>query len=196
MADRWYIELDSGESIKADLNIIAELSLYEGRELTEDELTELREAAARFGAKERAFRLLSSRQMSRKELTDKLTQKGETPEAAEYAAELMERIGAVNDGEYAHTIVRHYAGKGYGAGRIKSELMRRGISKELWEDALSEMPESDDTLDALIASKLRGEAPDRRELKKLTDMLMRRGFSWPEIKGALGRYDEMIEEIE
>jgi regulatory protein len=196
MADRWYLVLSNGESVKADLNMIADLSLYEGRELTDEELSELLERASLFGAKERAYGMLSTRQMSRKELTEKLTKKGETAEDAEAVSELMERIGAINDSEYARTIVRHYAKKGYGEGRIKNELSRRGIPKELWEEALSEKPESDDTLDRLIASRLKGETPDKKELKKLTDMLLRRGFSWSEIKSALGRYDELLEETE
>lgn len=193
---RWYAELDESDSIKVDINMIADFALYVGRELSDEELCELKEAESRLNAKERALRMLSTRQMSRKELTDKLTQKGESPEAADAAAELMERVGAIDDGEYAGTIVRHYSKKGYGAGRIKNELSRRGISKELWDEALRQMPESDDTLDALIERKLRGREPDKKELKKVTDMLLRRGFSWSEIKSALGRYDEMLDTLE
>lgn len=193
---RWYADLEDGDSIKVDINMIADFSLYVGRELDDEELEELKAEEAKLKAKERALRMLGTRQMSRRELTNKLTQKGESPEAADAAAELMERVGAIDDGEYAGTIVRHYARRGYGIGRIKQELSRRGIAKELWEPALAEMPESDDTLDTLIETKLRGREPDKKELKKLTDMLLRRGFSWSEIKGALGRYDEMLETTE
>ena len=196
MEGRWYAELENGVSIRADINMIADFSLYVGRELSDEELEELKAAEERLTAKERALRLLENRQMSRKELTDKLTRKGESVEAAEAAAELMERVGAIDDREYARTVVRHYARKGYGVGRIKSELIRRGIDRELWEEALSEMPETDDTLDTLIQNKLRGREPDKNEVKKLTDMLLRRGFSWGEIKGALGRYDELLETAE
>lgn len=196
MEGRWYAELEDGVSIRADINMIADFSLYVGRELSDEELEELKAAEERLTAKERALRLLENRQMSRKELTDKLTRKGESAEAAEAVAELMERVGAIDDREYARTVVRHYARKGYGVGRIKSELIRRGIDRELWEEALSEMPETDDTLDTLIQNKLRGREPDKNEVKKLTDMLLRRGFSWGEIKGALGRYDELLETAE
>ena len=48
--------------------------------------------------------------------------------------------------EYAAMIVRHYSAKGYGENRIKAELSRRGIARELWEDALVFLPEPDETL--------------------------------------------------
>jgi len=196
VADRWYAELENGETIRVSLAIVADYSLYKGRELTDDELSALRDVAAESGAKSRALRMLGTRQMSRRELVDKLTQKGETEENAAAAADFMERIGAVNDEEYSKAIVRHYSKKGYGAARIKQELSRRGIPRELWDEALCELPEGDEAIDALIARKLAGREPDKREVKRLTDMLLRRGFSWGQIKAALGRYDEALEEME
>ena len=193
VADRFYAALENGERVKVDVNIIADLSLYAGRELSDAELTELRSRSGEFEAKQRALRLLSSRQMSRRELRKKLTEKGATDEAADAAADLMERIGAVNDAEYAASIVRHYSKMGYGAGRIRQELLRRGVDKELWDDALSGLPESGDKLDELITRRLRGGDPDEKELKRLTDMLIRRGFSWSEVRASLARYNETLE---
>ncbi len=193
---RFYVKLSDETTVTADINMIADFSLYEGRKLSEDEVTRLMAAEERSRAKERALHLLSNRQMSRRELIGKLTAKGDSAEAAENAADIMERVGALNDGEYARTVVRHYSKKGYGMGRIKQELSRRGINRELWDDALSELPEGTDTLDSLINKKLKGKAPDKKELKRLTVMLVRRGFSWSDIRTALGKYDEMLEMTE
>ena len=147
-------------------------------------------------AKEKALQLLEKRDYSRAELIKKLIEKGfDGTEAAE-AVDSLVSLGFVDDARYAPIVVRHYSQKGYGMGRIKSELTRRGVPKELWEDALAELSDSGDTLDAVIARKLGGRVPDRKELKRLTDMLLRRGFSWSEIKTALGRYDENLEETD
>ena len=196
LPDRWYLELETGESLKIGLDAVADFSLYEGRELSEAELGALRAGAGKFSAKERALRLLGARQMSRRELEKKLLDKGESPEDTEAALELMERIGAINDREYAGSIVRHYAAKSYGQRRIKDELMRRGVPKEYWDEALCELPEQEGDLDRLIMKRLRGESPDEREKKRLTDMLLRRGYSWREIREALGRYGESLEEYD
>ncbi len=89
--------------------------------------------------------------------------------------------------------MRHYAAKGYGAGRIRSELMRRGIPRELQEDALGTMPEPDAKIDRFIVSRLR-DPENRDELRKLTAALYRRGFSGEEIRSALARFHADLEE--
>ena len=59
------------------------------------------------------------------------------------------------------------------------------------------MPVQSEKLDELVAAKLRGVSrDDRKRIKKLTDMLLRRGFSWSEIKDALGRYEFELDAYE
>jgi regulatory protein len=186
---RWYIELSNGESVKGNVALIADFSLYTGRELTEDEYEELKASASRMNAKSRALRILGSRMLSKSELYDKLIEKGEEETDAESAVDYLESLGFINDSEYGKSLVRHYSSRGYGEGRIKNELYRHKVPKELWEDVLTELPEDTDAIDTLIDRRLRGSTPDKKELKRLTDMLMRRGFSWEQIKSALNRYE-------
>ena len=145
-------------------------------------------------AKERALALLNRRDYSRGELLKKLLEKGEEPEAAEAAVERLAELGFVDDARYARLIVRHYAAKGYGARRVKQELHHRGIPPELFDEAMEQMPEQDETVDRLLRSRLKSEAPDRGELKKASDFLLRRGYSWDEVRAALRRYNASIEE--
>ena len=186
-AERVSIELDSGEEIKASLALIAELRLYAGKALEEPELEALRSSAGLALCKTRAVDLLSYRPMSAKELRDKLQQKGETSENAEAAAEWLQEKGLLDDGRYAGMVVRHYAGKGYGQGRIRQELQRRGIPRDLWEEALEQLPEQEDKIDSFLHSRLR-EPEDRAQIQKVSDALIRRGFSWEEIRAALARF--------
>ena len=138
-------------------------------------------------AKKRALRLLERRDYSRKELILKLTEKGEPLEDAEAVADRMTELGVIDDERYSRMLVRHYAAKGYGACRIKQELYRHGIHTDLWEEAMEELPSQEEILDKLLRSKLRGEEPDRKEIKKATDAMLRRGFSWSEISAAMRR---------
>ena len=137
--------------------------------------------------KTRALRILERRDVSRWELIEKLTAKGESPEAAEAVADWLVGLGVVDDVRYAAMVVRHYAAKGYGKSRIRNELFRHGLPKDLWEEAMLQSPEQDETIDRLLRSKLRSSAPDRAELKRATDALLRRGFSWSEIQSAKQR---------
>ena len=145
-------------------------------------------------AKEKALALLDRRDYSRAELLKKLTEKGEDETEAAEAVERLAELGFVDDSRYAPIIVRHYAAKGYGPQRVRQELQRRGIPKELWDEAMEQMPQQDDTIDRLLRSKLKSESPDRAELKKAQDFLLRKGYGWDEIKAALGRYNSEIEE--
>ena len=102
-------------------------------------------------------------------------------EDAEAVADRMMELGIINDERYSRMLVRHYAGKGYGACRIKQELYRHGIHTDLWEEAMEEIPSQEEQMDKLFRSKLRSSNPDQAEIKKATDALLRRGFSWSEI---------------
>ncbi len=128
---------------------------------------------------------------SEKELRDKLAQKGVLEEDLETVVALCLDYGFVNDEEYAGMIVRHYTALGYGPGRIRQELKRRGIPAELWEAALKELPEGTETIDRLLAARLRGkDLSNRRERDKAANALFRRGYSWDDIRSAMERLRE------
>ena len=145
-------------------------------------------------ARQRALKILERRDVSRKMLLDKLTEKGISNTDAEEVADWLCGLGVVNDERFASLVVRHYAAKGYGAGRIRSELYRRGIPRELWDDALQELPEQDDQIDTLLRRRLRSDTPDRDELRRASDYLYRRGFGRDEIRAAIARYQDNYEE--
>jgi regulatory protein len=147
--------------------------------------------------KERALALLDRRDYSRAELIRKLAEKG-VPEAdAAEAADRLAELGFVDDARYAPIVVRHYAAKGFGERRIRQELMRRGIPRELWDEALGEMPDQTGRIDALLRSRLSGADPgDRDALRRASDFLLRRGFDWDEVKEAVERYTSEYEDAD
>ena len=210
-AGRWLVWFEDGSLLRVGESEVVSLSLYTGKELTEDEAEALAEAAGQSRLNARAVELLSARPMSRKELVDKLSaparrrrKPGEdVPEpgpetlarereslrrGAEKAADRLEELGLLNDGEYARTVVRHYSAKGYGVRKLRDELYRRGVPRELWEDALAELEPDTSGIDRLLAQKLRGAEPTRENLKRASDYLARRGFGWEEISAAIERY--------
>ena len=84
---------------------------------------------------------MAARQMlSKKELCRRLEKKGAAQEAAAETADWLEELGAVDDAAFAGVIARHYGALGYGARRVQQELQRRGIPRELWEEALRQLP--------------------------------------------------------
>ena len=187
------VTLCGGEEIKTTLNVVTDLRLYAGRELDGEELKELRAASRSALARNRAMELLSRRPMSEKELIDKLIRKGEDEETAADCARWLRENGFLNDESYAAAVARHYAAKGYGPGRVRAELSRRGVDRELWDDTLEAMPENTDKLDRFIAARLT-DPEDRDQVRKVSAALYRRGYSWEEIRSALRRFNAETEE--
>lgn len=192
--DRYYAEFDSGDKLILTINHIADFGIYTGRCFSEDEFGKLKESTARTQLRARALRILGSRNMSRGELIQRLCDKGEAPGKAEETADWLEKIGALDDREYAGLIVRHYAAKGYGLARIKEELYRRKIPQEMREEALAQAPEPGDKPYELLKSRLRGRELSREEIRKAANYLYRRGFSWDEIKSAVNRLESETED--
>lgn len=192
--ERYELSFSDGTAVKTTLSVIADLSLYAGRELMDAEYESVLSASGLARAKERAMRIIGARAMSERELYDRLVEKGETEENAAECVRWLISLHLLDDAEYAAMAVRHYAAKGYGRRRIESELYRRKIPKRHWEAALAGLPEPDGTIDRLLRSRLRSPEPDRAEIKRASDFLLRRGFSWGEIREALARYASGIEE--
>ena len=216
---RWLVWLEDGSVVRVGEGDVVSLGLYAGKELSAAEGEALAAAGVRAKLMEQAVGLLSLRPMSRKELVDKLCapprpKRGKypydklddvpDPEAlqsqreallaqAESVADRLTELGLLNDGEYARTVARHYAAKGYGPRKLRDELYRRGVPREYWEDALAETETDDSQIDKLARQKLRGAEPTRENLKKVSDYLARRGYGWEEISSALERIREEYE---
>ena len=184
--------LDDGGEIRSTLGVVTELRLFRGRELDSEALETLQAHSGRALAREKALQLVSQRQMSAKELGKKLREKGFDGETADYCVAWIAERGLISEESYAAAIVRHYAAKGYGEGRIRHELMHRGIPRDLWDTALAAMSESTEKLDRLIAQRLR-DPEDRDAVRKLSAALFRRGYSGEEIRAALSCFQTSLD---
>lgn len=186
--ERFTLIFDDGTELKTTLGIITGRFIRSGMDFDEEAYNELVSASGLAMAKARALRIINARPMSREELRKRLIEKGETPENAEACADWLCRMGLINDAEYAGSVVRHYAAKGYGSARIKQELRHHGVPREMWDEAMLQMPEQDAYLERFIRARL-SEPGDRAQVKKVSDALFRRGYSWEQIRHALNEFD-------
>ena len=191
---RILVFLEDGACLKITEQELLDFGLRAGDQLDEAALKRLKEAAGVSNTRAVAADLIGKRAMSRRDLERKLQEKGASEAEARYAAEWLEAIGALNDAEYAAALARHCAQLGYGPARVREKLYEQGVPRELWEDALEELPGDGGQVDAFLQSKLRGRTPDEKEKRRLTTALLRRGFPWGEIKAAWGRLDETLED--
>lgn len=186
--ERFTLVFEGAQELKTTLGIITDRFLHSGMELSEEEYKDLASASTLSLCRARALRIINARPMSREEMRKRLTEKGETPENAELCADWLCEMGLINDEVYAGSVVRHYAAKGYGQARIKQELRRHGVPREMWDEALEQMPEQNEYLERFLRMRL-NDPNDRAQIKKVSDALFRRGYSWEQIKHALNEYD-------
>ena len=191
---RVLVFLEEGACLKITEQELLDFGLRAGDQMDDEALARLREAAGISNVKVTAADLVGKRAMSRCELEKKLVERGASHSEARYASEWLEAIGAIDDRDYAAVLVRHYGRMGYGPARVREKLYEKGVPRELWDEALEELADSAAQIDGFLTGKLRGRTPDERERRRLTSALLRRGFSWGDVKAAWLRQGQELPE--
>ncbi len=185
-AGRHTVRFDDGTSMRLYRQTVEDFGLYPGLELTVAEVSKLREAAGKMSARMRAVRIVSASSVSKRDLERRLIQKGEDPTQAKEAVQWMSDLDLVDDRKTAQQIVSRCIGKGYGLARAKQALYEKQIPKSCWEEALADYPDQTEHIVKFLHARL-GEEYDRKELQKAMEALMRRGYTYAEIRRGLSR---------
>lgn len=187
-AGRYRLSLSDGTILRLYPQTVADFGLFSGRELSQQEWESLNREAGSMSARMRSVRIVSASAVSSRDLTRRLVQKGERPEDARQAVAWMEDLGLVDDRETAKQVVARGLSRGYGKNRLRQMLYEKQIPQELWEEALEELPEPDEDIRRFLEKRLASDAGPK-ETKKAVDALMRRGFSWQDIRRVLSARD-------
>ena len=192
-AGRYWLVLSDGTKMGLYRQTVEDFGLYSGRELTEQELEQLKTAAGKMSAKMRAVRIVSASSVSRRDLEARLVQKGEDPDQAREAVEWMEELHLIDDRNTAEQVVHSCISKGYGLARAKQALYEKRIPKQYWEEALDGYPDQAEKIEAFLRSRLQ-EDSDRKQIQKAIDALLRRGHSYGTIRRVLNELSFDAEE--
>ena len=192
--DKLVIRTECGSYISARIDDAYKFRV--GDEISCEEAAELERAYNAETVKRSAARSLSHHSMSRYDLEKKLKSRGYSEEESSSAADWFEEKGIIDDASYARAAAEYYKNRGYGELRIREELKRRGIERELIDEILDELPSSYDEISSLIRKKLRGEVTDADKKRKLIAFLLRRGFKFDEIRMAMNDLELDTEGLE
>ena len=173
---------------------IEDFCLYTGKELSEEEMEKLRISAGQMSAKMRAVRIVSASSVSKRDLQQRLVQKGEDPEQARNAVQWMSDLNLLDDARVAEQVVQRCISKGYGLSRAKQALYEKRIPKQYWDDALADYPEQSEKIEDFLRSRLDQNA-DVKDVKRAIDALMRRGHSYGAIRRAMNGLSFEAEEF-
>lgn len=182
--------IDGEFVMNLDTQTLIENRFDVGREIDDEDLREIIALSNERRAKEKALWLISYRDHSKKELTDKIRRTCDA-EAAEKAVERMEELGLVDDEGYA----RRYAAQFINSKHMSPNgavhmLVQKGIDRELAAEIVEEIPiDTAENIRAVIDKKYRN-INDEKIKRRAVAALQRLGYRWDEIRSVLEEYSE------
>lgn len=139
-----------------------------------------------------ALRLLGLCDRSKKGLIERLLRKGYSAAAVGTVADEMESLGYIDDRRYAERFASDAVNRrDAGPQMIISGLQKKGIAREIIDDVLAAFSNDYAQVDVArraLGRRLRkGSVPprDKDEIRRLSDYLRRRGFSYDTIRDVL-----------
>ena len=186
------------------LDLIAELKLKPGTELSEAAFFRLEEAARTTACYDKALATLGARARSTADLKRYLKTKDFTDAEIAPAIDKLQSLGLLDDLEYARTFARARLApsRGFGPRRVAAELARKGVPRSIVDRVLAESSEEREQLRDEAAARgeslrsavheaaakkrraLEGLAPEVQR-RRMHGFLARRGFSSTEIAEVL-----------
>lgn len=187
--DRVNVFLDGEYGFAVTREQALSFGLSIGRELSVEEVAQLRAGDTVSKAIEAALRLLVVRPRSEHELRDRLKRKQFEPETIDLAMERVRGWGYLDDADFARRWVEsRVLHRPRGERMLKQELRAKGIDSDTISEVIEEADLDDVGAAIAVAEKI---APRLRSLdpqvarRRLTGQLARRGFSYDAISKAI-----------
>jgi regulatory protein len=191
-AGRFAIVVDGKLFATLSLDIIDRLGLHIGTSIADRrEAIEREEAALR--TYDRALSMLASQPRSVRDLERNLVRKGEDPVHVRSAIERLRAAGLVDDAVFARQLARSkLLGAGHSPRRLQQELGKRGVAREVADEAVNDVVEEEGVDQVSLAETaarkklrtLRGVDAATRS-RRLYGFLARRGYGPDTIRRAL-----------
>lgn len=189
---RFDLLVDGRHEATVSLDTIERLTLAIGR--TYDALrADVQREAVVLATYDRALNMLALRARSSRELRRQLVQKGEPAEQVDVAIAHLLAAGLLDDGAFARQFARSKAvGAGMSRRRIQQELGRRGVARQIGDDAIADVFEEEELDERVIV-----EQAARKKLRSLKNLdaetrsrrlyafLARRGYDLDDIRRAI-----------
>jgi regulatory protein len=135
-----------------------------------------------------AVRFIGVRPRSTREVVDYLRRKGFEGGEADVAVERLESSGLLNDRVFAESwVTNRNALRPRSRRMLAQELLAKGVASDVVQPVLDAMMGQDD--EARVAAQVvrkKRKLPGYQDERKLTEYLLRQGFSYEAIKKALG----------
>lgn len=179
--DRVNVYIDGKLAFSLLKEIQLKYSLYEEMEVDEEFIEGVLLEEEKLKAKNRALKFLSYRMRSTKEVMDKLKREGFQDFIIQDTIDYLEEYNLIDDLQFAKSFMKSkISNNTYGPEKIRYELYKKNIPKEIIEEVLNEYPDEYSIAYELAAKKIKSyKTDDKRKLYgKLGSYLQQKGFSY------------------
>lgn len=172
-------------------NIFEKYKVSVDMDFSEDEILEMKYFSDIERAKSRAINYISGKFKTKYEVRLKLKENGFAEEVIDEVLDILEKEEYLNDKIYCEIFIEDKKKlNGYGKNKIKSLLIQKGISKNIFEDFLDEF-EYDEEFDNALKmgikklNLLSNEEDKFKKKQKIINYLAYRGFGFDVINDVL-----------
>ncbi len=185
-----------GREFLLNADTVAAAGIKEKSVLSEGEMERLCLLSDCDRAKSRALWYLSRTDHSRRALYEKLC-RSFSPEAAEYAVSRMEELELIDDYRYAKRLAEYLCAANVSKNEIERKLFVKGVPRDISREVIDTLsPDTAGQIAELLRTKYKNRLETEDGIKKVYAALIRKGFSWSDVKAALKDYSENIENSE
>lgn len=194
--NRYSIYLDDEFAFGVHKDILIKYELLKGKEIEDDFINEVIKAKEQSKANNYALKLLSYRSKTSKEILKKMREKGYDQVTINNSVGFLEKLGYVNDRQYALNFVREKVNiQKLGRKRLEFELFKKGIDQDIVNDVISELVDTNEEYRRALEIGLKKlnssyKNDDKQaQYRKLGGYLQRKGYNYDVVKKVL---DELI----
>lgn len=181
--DRVNIYLDGEFSLAIYAELVYKENLKIKDEIDIVKLKEIAEKEAYIKCKESAIKIIERNYKTEKEVRDRLKQKGYEEKQINSSIDFLKEYNFLNDDSYAKLFIKDKLGT-KGSQKIKYDLMKKGISKEIIEENLINIDKCKEKESALNVARKKYESIRKKESDKyklsgkLYKFLISRGYGY------------------
>ena len=185
--DRVNIYLDGEYALAINAELVYKENLKVKDDVDISKLQEIAEKESYIRCKESAIKIIERSYKTEKEIRDKLKQKGYEEKQINNSIDFLNEYDFINDNTYAKAFIKDKLSS-KGSQKIKYDLMKKGIAKDIIEENLIKVDKNEEKEVALNVGRKKYESIRRKESDnyklsgKLYMFLISRGYAYDIVK--------------
>lgn len=177
---------DNGEKLVLHKDVLYQSGLRKGDEVSSDRFSSLNHQETFYLIKQKAFRLLQRRIHTSRELYTKLRQKFSDELLIKNCLTELKQKGFINDREFAFAFISEkQKSKKWSKAKLKSELIKRGVSNEIISEVLNqafdtkkETESAKELAEKKLSQIVKKENDKRKVFQKIMMYLQSKGYDY------------------